>query len=355
MAVAGIIGASHKTLQKSDPPQDESGIFSIAPEARIMPIKIWNDDAVGTRIDTIAMAIGYAWRHGADVISCSWGLWGSQYGWDLVAYAIDQAYNCGRGEGTSCTGEPRGCPVVFSSGNDGFDWVRFPSSLPTTISVGAVRLDDYRWGYSQYGENLDLVAPSGDKYLCYGDFWSLDLMGDAGYNPTADWSWDCGPIVWDCGWQNDVNYDCKFGGTSAAEPVVAGVAALILSYDSNLTADRVYDILRHSATTDLDWGTITPHDNEYGYGRVDAFRAILSLARGDMNADGKANLSDLTLLIAQVYQGGAGGFPDIRLGNCDCSGDGKINLSDVTTLIDHVYVNHTPLPLPCFNYLYPNQ
>lgn len=122
-----------------------------------------------------------------------------------------------------------------------------------------------------------------------------------------------------------------------------------------LSAAAVYYILEHSAVTELESGTITPPDTAYGYGRVDAYRAILSLARGDMNADGHINLGDITILQDYIYIHSTEPFPDVRLANCDCSSDGKANLADLTTLIDYVYVNHTPLPVPCFNYLYPNQ
>jgi subtilisin family serine protease len=224
--------------------------------------------------------------------------------------------------------------------------VNFPGCLPTAISVGAIDATDVRWYYSGRGADLSLVAPSGNSNFL-GDVWSIDRMSSFGFNPNVVTG--CPPE------SNDENYFCRFGGTSAAAPVVSGTAALILAYDQTLTSAEVYEILEGSAETQLDWGTITPPDTAYGYGRVDAFRAILSLARGDINSDGSINNADITALIDYIYMGGAGGFPDVRLGNCNCSGDGKINLSDLTTLIDYVYVNHTPLPLPCFNYLYPNQ
>ena len=134
---------------------------------------------------------------------------------------------------------------------------------------------------------------------------------------------------------------------------MAGTAALILSFNPDLTTAEVYNVLRKSAVRELDWNNGIPIDTpnvEYGYGRVDAFRAILSLARGDMNADGKINLADLTILIEYVYQNGPGGFPDVRLGNCDCSEDGVINMADINELIDHIYITKGPLPVPCFVY-----
>jgi len=270
MACAGIIGASHTT----DPEAGQlssSGVISLDPNILIMPVKMFDDSGKGTRGgDVPASAISYAWQSGADILSNSWGYNSTSVSYDVINDAIDRATLFGRGG--------RGCPVIFSSGNS---WspsgVRYPACLPSSFSVGATQLDDQRWYYSCYGSGLDIVAPSGDVNY-QGDVWTLDQMGTLGFNPTR--FSDCPPGG------NDNDYDCRFGGTSAACPVVSGTAALLLSRNSTLSAQAVYYILRNSAVTHLDWGTINPPDDEYGHGRVDAYRAILSIARGDANNSG---------------------------------------------------------------------
>ena len=66
------------------------------------------------------------------------------------------------------------------------------------------------------------------------------------------------------------NYEPSFGGTSASCPVVSGVAALVLSVNPNLTQLEVRNILTSTAT---DIG-VNGLDNNFGFGRVNAFAAV---------------------------------------------------------------------------------
>lgn len=120
--------------------------------------------------------------------------------------------------------------MIFASGNGGTSFpgqVGYPAKLPFVLAVGATQLNDYRWSYSQYGSTLDLVAPSGNTNF-NGDVWTMDQMSSLGWNPTE--SSNCPPG------SNDQDYDCHFGGASAACPLVAGTAALLLAKDSTLSA-----------------------------------------------------------------------------------------------------------------------
>ncbi len=66
---------------------------------------------------------------------------------------------------------------------------------------------------------------------------------------------------------------------------------------------------------------------------IDVVISKPAVTRGDVNADGSVNISDVTALIDYLLTGNASG---INLSGADCNQDGSINISDVTTLIDHL-------------------
>ena len=66
------------------------------------------------------------------------------------------------------------------------------------------------------------------------------------------------------------------GGTSLSAPIVAGVAALVISVNPSLTGAQVQDILRKSAD---DLGA-PGWDPGYGWGRVNAYKAVLAATGG---------------------------------------------------------------------------
>jgi subtilisin family serine protease len=68
----------------------------------------------------------------------------------------------------------------------------------------------------------------------------------------------------------------RFGGTSAAGPIVAGTAALMLELNPDLTADEVRAILQDTATTDSFTGPV-PND-DWGYGKLDIEAAVQAAA-----------------------------------------------------------------------------
>ncbi|MDF1545585.1 MAG: S8 family serine peptidase, partial [bacterium] len=324
---------------------DSSGVISLNPNVRIVPIKIFPDSTTGSgaTIEETANGITEAWSvYDADVISNSWGSEIPDWEWDVLNYALHFAYLNGR--------DGRGVPLIFSAGNKGYFWcinniVAYPARLEACFAVAALKLNDSAWSYNTCGPEMDIAAPSGDINL-QGGMWSLDQMDSVGYNYLdTSTNWDCPTQM-----GNDDDYDCHFGGTSGACPVVSGVASLILAKDTSLTAGQVYSILRNSAQTELDWGTVTPPDYQYGYGRVDAFRAILSLARGDADNSDVIDITDITFLVDWLWNGGADPFPSVLLGDCDCSGD--VDATDLSYLVDYFFGSpYGPAPVkPCFVY-----
>ncbi|MBE7495663.1 MAG: choice-of-anchor D domain-containing protein [Verrucomicrobiaceae bacterium] len=149
--------------------------------------------------------------------------------------------------------------------------VAYPSSHPNTIAVGASSDFDFRSDYSRHGSALDLVCPSsGGRSGIY----TTDRTGADGY------------VAGD--------YEPAFSGTSSATPMAAGIAALMLSANPNLSATNIRTLMRN--TSDKVGGvTYTGGFNTYyGYGRANANAAVTAaLAAAATNAD-LASLSSST-------------------------------------------------------------
>ncbi|MEO1515812.1 MAG: S8 family serine peptidase [Bacteroidota bacterium] len=232
VACAGIIAANHNNI----------GVRGLAPNVRLRGINIF---ASGTTASDIGDAFIWAANNGADVISNSWGWPSCTFTNSAVVSGIQYAVNNGR------NGD--GCVVVFSAGNNNRSCVNFPGNRPEVIAVSAMSQTGARASYSSYGPATDLSAPSSSSGRA--GVRTTDRRGSNGYTSG--------------------DYYNSFGGTSAACPLVAGAAALVLSVNGNLTEAQVQDILQNSAT-DMGAGGF---DNVYGFGRVNAHQAVL-LAQG---------------------------------------------------------------------------
>jgi subtilisin family serine protease len=225
VACAGIISASH----------DGVGVMGVSPLSKMLSVNIFSG---GETTSDLAQAFTWSVDNGADVISNSWGYTSCAASFSNITNAINDAATNGRGG--------KGCVIVFASGNNNFPCVTYPGKLPSVIAVGAVTNQGQRSWYSNYGSELDLVAPSNGK----AGVRTTDRMGSAGYSFT--------------------NYTNSFGGTSAACPVVSGVAALVLAVNPNLTAVEIATLLNDTADDMGDVGV----DNQYANGRVNALTAI---------------------------------------------------------------------------------
>jgi len=101
--------------------------------------------------------------------------------------------------------------------------------------------------------------------------------------------------------------------------------------------------------TDLDWGSITPPVDEYGYGRVDAFRAMLAITHGEADNSGGINVGDALYIINHIFKGGPEPKPDIGTGDANC--DGLITVEDAVFLSNYIFKGG-PAPQICFEYDY---
>ncbi|HEU0079476.1 MAG TPA: S8 family serine peptidase [Longimicrobiaceae bacterium] len=138
-----------------------------------------------------------------------------------------------------------------STGNDNYGAVSFPGRFEECISVGATNWSDARASYSNYGPEIDLVAPGGDSNPT-GSSYSLILSSV--YSTTTPTS--------------NTTYGWK-AGTSMASPQAAGLAALLFATGMT-NAEEVLARIR-STVDDLGPAGWDPH---FGAGRINAYRAV---------------------------------------------------------------------------------
>jgi subtilisin family serine protease len=139
--------------------------------------------------------------------------------------------------------------VVFTAGNNGNQTMNYPGYFhPDILDVGAIDSNGSRRYNSSYGSALDVVAPG-------GDIWSTIPYSSIGENH----------------------------GTSMAAPHVAGVAALILSDNPNLTRQQVVNKIESTAKKVGGYSYTSTFrrpngtwNNEMGYGLIDAYAALNS-------------------------------------------------------------------------------
>jgi len=214
------------------------GIAGIAGQSLILPVKVLNENNQGTWAD-VAEGIIYAVDQGARVINLSLGSTAdSSTVHDAVLYAWSH-----------------NVVIVAAAGNDGTTTPYYPAAYAEVIGVSATTPDDVRAGFSSYGTHISVAAP-----------------GATIYSTTPGNS-----------------YSFK-SGTSMAAPHVSGLAALLLAQDGSRTNAEVRQIIEQSAD---DLGA-PGWDEEYGYGRVNAYKAVTwgataslsGLAWNDANSNG---------------------------------------------------------------------
>ncbi len=206
----------------------------LAPDATIVPVRVseQTESADGTQVgDTasvrrFAEAIAWAAEPGggdADVINLSLTTTSNDTG---VREAVAAAVK-------------RGVVVVAATGNDGSEQhgnpTPFPADYPGVIGVGAIDSTGKVLDFSGHGRFVDVVAP-GERVTA--------AARRAGQT--------------------------EFTGTSAATPLVAATAALILQRYPGSTPEQVAQ--RIAATADP--SPAGPYSGEYGFGILNPYRAV---------------------------------------------------------------------------------
>lgn len=210
-------------------PQQERGAIGVAPQAQILPVRVFGLHGEITSARLIE-AVGYAAERGVDVINLSLGgLLPDQELTDQIFRVLDA--------------HPK-LVIVAAAGNDSSDGVAFPAAVPGVISVGATNLTGKRTFYSSYGGRLDLVAPGGETaieqrggILTTGGTWLAGFWQGI-EPPKRAWAASLDPL----------GQYVQVQGTSFSAPVVAGVVALMKGVNPGLSRERTTEILQSTAS-----------------------------------------------------------------------------------------------------------
>ena len=247
--VGGVIFANH----------NRDSIAGVCPNAGLINISNTfklREDSIASKT---ARAINMSVLYGARVINNSWRIKDtiSAIASELLEDAINNALLSN-------------CVVVFAAGNgnDGIpsDCVSYPARCnPDILTVGAITPSFVLSHCSNYGDGLDVVAPGVDI---------LSTHNNNGYSYSQ--------------------------GTSMAAPHVSGVAGLMFSINSGLTGQDVRNIIEQTAIKNSDYNTDTLLENGtwcsfYGYGLLDAHRAVLKAAYHKVYGDTAIALCDTSV------------------------------------------------------------
>lgn len=226
--VAGVIGAASN---------NGIGVASIAWNASLLPVRVSNESSGTAWTSDIAEGVTWAANNGAKVVNASYAVTFRSTVSSAASYL-----------------KSKGGLLVVSAGNDGSE-VTSAGDNPNIISVAATASNDSKTSWSTYGNFVDVTAP--------------------------------GSSIWTT--VNGGNYGSA-SGTSFSSPLTAGVIALMMSANPNLTPDELETILESTA---VDLGS-TGFDKYNGHGRVDAHKAVLAAMNTSGSGGGSGGSIDTT-------------------------------------------------------------
>jgi subtilisin family serine protease len=252
-------------------PGDSSGIIGIAPQSRILSIRVITDsgdpnfaryehESISRGQQELATAITYAVAHGAAVISMSLG-YSLQSG--TVRQALQDAYE-------------HDVVVVAAAGNsgeqagisaNGHSPYSFPADYPGVLAVGAVDQQGQPAGFSSHNLSVQVAAPG----------FEVPAQGRDGQ-------------YW------------LVSGTSPACALTAGVAALIKARYPRLTDPEVISAITTSTTPSS--RPAGGYNDRVGFGEVNAAAALAAAGRLAAAAAPEAGLAS-----AGHFGGGLAAIP----------------------------------------------
>lgn len=211
-----------------------TGVVGVAwgSNVKILPVKVCGPG--GCPISAIVDGIYYAVNNGAHVINLSLG---GRTGSTAEQVALQYAL-------------ANDVLPICAAGNDGRKQVSYPAAFPECVAVGATNWSDGRAKYSNTGDPIELAAPGGDtEDRKTGRSYILSTYHDGGY--------------------------VFMYGTSMAAPQVAGLAALL-----HATGVRGASTIRNRMTSTADDLGTSGRDRDFGYGRINVYRALNNITDG---------------------------------------------------------------------------
>lgn len=199
-------------------------VHQVAPAARIMPVRVLDDDGTGSMWEA-AEGILWAASHGAQVINTSFGTHGS-------AGVLKEAVALVTGQGVL---------VVGAAGNDGKDRTMYPAAADGALAVASVGPGDVASTFTNRGRWIDVSAPGETIHSTFAF-------------PAGSWAAN--------------------SGTSMATPFVAGEAALVLARRPGAGPAEVTAVI---TTTAKPIDAVNPRlAGDLGSGRINAAAAVAS-------------------------------------------------------------------------------
>ena len=295
---AGIIGALHNDI----------GIAGLCPGCSLAGYRFLTGlpgDEHVAELSNAAIALRQAADDGAWVISNSWGI----YNVNKPKVDLVPIFEAARYAAENGGPDGQGALVVFSSGNQmGYDESTDTTfalniapddlaALPGVLAVGAINPEGERQEYSQWGPELDLVAPGGAYAALEPQIVTLDTSGSTsgrgnGAN-KGDGQHYVSAGIGDVKKSGMPESDSSglvtqyFNGTSSSAPFVSGAAALVWSADlldgvRDLSASDVRRILLDTAAKVGPLPYPAGRNDEYGRGLVDVSAAVQAALDGGL-------------------------------------------------------------------------
>jgi len=213
--------------------KNSKGIMGLASGANIVFLKYKQNMSS----DEFVLLFQKAIEYGADVINCS-----------FIKFALTKKAINKINKITKKARNLKGVPIIFAAGNGNQNAYFDILKIPQVITVGATNSKNRRAWYSNFGKNLDIMAPGGNKL-------GITTL-------TSD------NLYLRCNQKN------RFTGTSAAAAIVTGVIALMLEKNPTLTAEEIKKILHETSDKIGKYSYKNGRNSKYGYGKINLYKIM---------------------------------------------------------------------------------